>query len=605
MQAASLLVALALCEAAVAAGEEGKKADPALTSIFPLGSRPGSALAAVIRGENLEGARNVWFDCDHLKAKIQEIRTVDLNAAGKRPQASEGYAEPPKAKNGQEVHVLLEVDATAPPGAHSIRLVTPRGVTDELWFIVNAEPVVAETDQRNSTIAEAQPVAFPVVVTGKLGERGELDYYSFEVGEKQQLQFELVSFPFIGGNSVSDPQLILYQPTGSWFDPKRGVRLEVEDLWRPPPGEQPQTTSHRLPRVMRTFEKAGRYVVEVGTIDGMSGPDYSYQLRIVAINHANQKQERWGPLVALHEPSRVSWRKRTFTTPISDDALARLCARATGSAATSPSPLIAEKEPDDLADDAVRFPIPAVLSGTIGRPADVDRFQFEAKSGDRFAFEIETPYLPPPFFNPRLTIVGPGNQEIASNIFRSLGGDGDDWIKTPMAKTLVSVDKPGSYRLEIRDLTSRFGGEEYAYRVLVRRQIPHLGEVLVRALDHVNLPAGTTKRLNVITDLEEGFQGEVALTVENLPPGVSAYPGVTTDVEKNLIPMAKPGGEIHRERHFPRRYFATIVLMAASNAPSTQMPQAVRILARPIAGGKPGESLPVQQFLLAVMKAGS
>jgi len=580
MRSASVCVIAALCLTAKEPEITPAK-EPAVTSVFPLGGRQGSTLEAVVRGENLEGAYSAWFDCGQLGAEIKDFR----------PAGAESKV--------QEVRLQVAIASAAAPGAHILRLVTPRGVSGPLWFLVNTEPVIAEASQPHASIREAQAVSFPVVVNGKLAERGEVDYYSFEAAGGQALRFELAGLAL--SNDSSDPQLILYEPTGSWFDPDRGTRLEVADLSRPPPGEQPQITSHRLPRFTRLFERGGRFALEVGTTDGASGPDYSYQLRIVPVESGVAQPEPWGPLVAPHAPGPALWKRRSFTSPMDIEWLQRLETR--GAAASGKFPALApvrEQEPNARAAQALEFRPPGVLEGDLGSPGDADWFQFEAKAGDRLAFEIETPHLPPPFFNPRLTLYDSGGQHLAQSIFRHLGGDGDDWIKTPMPKTLFTFDKAGRYFLELRDLTSRFSGPDYAYRIVVRPQIPHVGQVAARGADRFNLNAGETRRLEVTAELEEGFRGEVALVFENLPPGVAVLPGLAAAAETALVPTVKRGGELHRERHLPERQVTTVLLSAAPDAPATRLPQGVLMSARPVAGGRVGAALPAQEILLSV-----
>ncbi len=40
-----------------------EKAPPALNSVFPLGGTQGSHFTASVRGDNLDAAYQVWFDC--------------------------------------------------------------------------------------------------------------------------------------------------------------------------------------------------------------------------------------------------------------------------------------------------------------------------------------------------------------------------------------------------------------------------------------------------------------------------------------------------------------------------------------------------------------
>ena len=59
---------------------------------------------------------------------------------------------------------------------------------------------------------------------------------------------------------------------------------------------------------------------------------------------------------------------------------------------------------------------------------------------------------------------------------------------------------------------------------------------------------------------------------------------------------------MHKERFFPPRHLATIVLAASRDAPATPMPQRIRLTARPIVDGKVGQALPVQEILLMICR---
>ena len=196
------------------------------------------------------------------------------------------------------------------------------------------------------------------------------------------------------------------------------------------------------------------------------------------------------------------------------------------------------------------------VEGAIQHPGDVDIFRFKAGSGQALAFEIETPETLPPFFSPHLIVVDGTGTELVSNIYREVAGVGDDWIKSIKAKTVYTFEQAGEYFLQIRDLTTRRAAPHFRYRVLVRPQVPHMGEVAVKTgrgevVDHINLRSGETRKLTVVTEPEEGFDGEIALTLENLPTGVQALAAATTTVNPRLLETGNGRGAMHKERFFP------------------------------------------------------
>ena len=128
--------------------------------------------------------------------------------------------------------------------------------------------------------------------------------------------------------------------------------------------------------------------------------------------------------------------------------------------------------------------LPAVIEGTIEHPGDLDSFRFKVDPGQKLAFEVETPDAKPPYFNPRLGVVDSQNKELFSNVERRLSmfnnnADPQVYLKAVEPKATYTFDKGGEYVLQIRDITSRYGNSSYRYRILVRPEIPHVGEITV------------------------------------------------------------------------------------------------------------------------------
>jgi hypothetical protein len=302
-----------------------EKAEPQVHSLFPLGGQPGTSIEVRIRGENLESVYGVWFDCDALAAEVRKIeKTVEevdvVQQAGTTAKDTKQF---------HHVVLKLHVDDKAAVGAHTLRLVSRHGLSNPLSLLVNPEPQIHESAQSINSPSSAQHIEFPVVVNGRLGRPGELDYYTFEVAEGEHLRFEVLTSTFTTATVAGDPQLILYEPTGSWFDPQRIKRLEVRDETGPGPGTHRWATSHFLPRLSRRFDRKGRYLAEVGTLEGQGGPDYSYQLRVIPVPARNSgTNHRRFPGESAHGTSPVAWQERDFSRRIDRDHLSRLWARA-------------------------------------------------------------------------------------------------------------------------------------------------------------------------------------------------------------------------------------------------------------------------------------
>ena len=602
--------------------------NPEIMSVFPMGGKPGTTVMAQVRGQVLEGAYAVWSSADGLRAEVTRVEEVDLNETYPLPGIEH------KNRPGQRVSLRLQIDSATPAGVHSLRLVSPRGVSNELDFHVSPEPAVFESSGLKPR--QPQTISLPVVVHGKINAPGQVDFYEFEVSEGQRLLVDLISSREAlanvrGGDRNLDltrfrPQVALYEVSGSWFDPNRTVRLAFDD--GATTDAVRELTSHDVPTSSLTyrFSRAGSYRVEVGSTYGTGGPDYAYQLRVAPAPDFRADRPA-GPLVYKEIPVPQEWRERTFTRRIEDDRLKALWARTVGAAyeeaateagrvtaegAEGPSlekpatkeearvttfTTLVETEPNDERSQARAISIPGLAEGIINRPGDPDFFQFEAKPDQSLAFEIETPEARPVRFNPRLEILDAEGREVLTNLYKKIKQkDSVTYVKALSPKTVHTFQRGGKYYLRVSDVTHRYGGPDYRYRVLVRPQVPHVGELEVDA-DRVNLVAGRSKKLTLTSEQEEGFSGEVAVVVEGLPPGVRILP-VGIDV-----PEPGPTAEesIKKESYVPNLRKASVLLLAESAALVTNLPTMVRVAARPIVGGELGPLLVVKEIPFMVV----
>jgi hypothetical protein len=175
---------------------------------------------------------------------------------------------------------------------------------------------------------------------------------------------------------------------------------------------------------------------------------------------------------------------------------------------------------------------------------------------------------------------------------------GDLILKQVMPKTIYPFPREGEYIMEIRDITHLYGDETFAYRVLLRQQVPHMGDIRVSE-EQINLMPGEATKVSVDTDQEEGFDGQIALTVEGLPEGVHA---VTATELQPKAPPAYNQGKV--ERFVPESQKATFLFVTDRAAAPTSKPVEASIVAQPVIKGKLGHPVVVKKILFTVAQAG-
>jgi hypothetical protein len=618
--------------------------EPELHTLAPLGGRVGSSLAVEVRGKFLDGAYAAWLSHDAFEVRVKSVEAVAP------PKAAGDAKDQPKDDGEYRVTLQIDIAPDAAPGPHPLRLVAPGGVSNRLYLQIHEDPVIAESSQPHQQPATAQPVAVPVVVNGTIGRHGELDYYSLEASGGQEVAFEVI-FTHETLAKGFRPQLRIYETAGSWLGSRQLTQLafhsEIVGEINLSPGEQgpPPGTTPINSGLKYRFGKAGRYLVEVAGERFQGKPEYAYQLRMVPAGVDYQgrlKDSEWG---------------RTFTRRISADRLETLWARtvtsnrptdpaAEGQSASGrPNPETAydnqqgkrpapipnrvthwtEAEPNDAPGRATDVALPALIQGTIDRPGDVDTFRFKLASAQRLAFEIETPGLSPPHFTPRVEIKDGAGRSMLTNLHRvkSTLSEGQWVVKDVEPKMIETFDLEGEYTIEVRDVTSRSGSRGCQYRLLVRPQIPHLGEFTVETLKRgtedrridplrINLTPGEAKALTITARIEEidaritdslgerAFDwgtGEMIIMAEGLPRGVKALPGTGI-----LKIKGKPRYEtLKKYNYLPDVLQAVLVFHAEDGAPAMTLPESVRITAQPLIGGRPGPSIPVAELPLIVV----
>ena len=615
----SIVLVLTAGELWAKESSENRKRNPKLLSMTPMGGPPGSSLELRVRGEDLEGIRSVWSDCDRLTAEVKAVKEIKLE---KTRFSRKTYAP------GQEVFLQVDIAEDAAPGAHSLRLLTDWGLSGPVTLVVSDGKVVQEQPEPHNAPESAQLLNLPANLNGRIGRNGEVDFYAFEVLENQELQFEvLVAGGILPDSPIHfrDPELILYQPSQGWFQGKaRRLETRVESTIFLLPVEG----GILRPRLRHRFSKPGRYLVAVGSLAQKGGPGHNYQLRIAPIgSSAPEGQDRWTRYRAAHDAPLLDWQERGFGREIQSSRRQQLRARGAGSPDGNPAatlsgedakkpgrsdagpggqspplvgyPSFVESEPDETPDLAAAISLPVILEGRIDAPGDLDHFRFALEAGQRVAFEIQTVDRMFPQLSPWLEVLDASGRTVCSNIYRSVENNSAYWQKFLQSKTIFTVEEGGEYILRLRDLTSRQGGKGFTYRVLVRPQVPHIGVVTLAGGDHINLVPGEARPLKLTLEREEGLDQMVTLHLENLPPGIQVLPTVVPEEKSG---KAKgPRNEVHRDRFFPRKQQVSLTLLAEGDAPKPLRPHPVKLTARVVAEGRPGQPFPLKDLFLTVV----
>ena len=547
-----------------------------------MGGNPGKELTVQVRGTALEGAYAARFDTDKLSAAIEHVEPIEPAADGEKAK----QAAPARK---YKAALRLRIQDSTEAGLYWMRLVTPNGLTDALRFRVNRDPVIEEVGTPHSDPQLAQRLdEFPVVVNATFSRKAEADYYEFAASAGERLRFEAYS-----GSAATDPVLTLFAPTGSWHNPARLTRLAYNDEPTHYPGRSNE------PRITYRFRDAGRYVLRVEPFKGGGGPDHVYQLRVVRPT-TDGETEKHRTRHFSEQAVPPLWEERSFARRLPPNTIDALWSRSSArpNEEVGGEISVANADTGSSNSEPVDVSLPAFIEGAVERPGDIDRVRFEAKRGDGIAIEIETPDAGPPDFVPYLKVVDEAGVEVFTNVRSMVHANGGFIMKTLEPKTVFDFLRDGRFTIEIRDLTTQRGDDRFAYRILIRPQVPHVGAVHIDE-DRLNLVAGEIHKLSIVTDQEEGFDGYIALAVDGLPEGVRVLPATEVKFLKVQQPRLSEGKV---ERYLAKNRTATLLLATDKGAPATRTPAHARILATPVRKGEMGRPIVVKELPVMVLQ---
>ena len=547
-----VLAATGMCAEPKKEPDKKKAPDPKISSIYPVSGQRGSTFETIIRGSNLADARAVIFEGSGAEARVISV-TSEPKAAGETT-----------AKDSLKAEVLLAPDSAV--GDHEFRVITPFGVSNKLPLRVSAERVL-------DAGGAAEPLKqFPVMINGRIPQPGSTGSYWIEVADGDTLTFDASSV-----SGVFDPSVILYQPTGSWFDPNRLNQVASNDEPLSFPGLS--TDAH----LVQHFAHGGKYRVSIKGFEGQGGPDCVYQLRIAP-----------GviPTPPLHPKVHESWEERQFTRAVA--ARVQELASRTGIDADNGSVEVYRAVPQGSKEIPV-MSVPGIVEGRLDRPGEAHVIHLKVDKPQDLAIEVETPEATLPRFNPVVRLIDPEGREIATDVYTKLNNNGLYMMKMIGAKTTFSLTATGEYTIQIHEITTNGAAPDFLYRVLVRPQVPHVGKFAVTE-DHINLPAGSSHPITVTIDREEGFKDYVTVAVEGLPEGVTALPAVEDHVEPPPLPN---GGRVERYVAKPQR--ASVMLVAADDAHLTDMPVRIKLVARVLRDEHILKPIAIKEMLIMVV----
>jgi hypothetical protein len=504
---------------------------PQLSRLHPLGGRAGTAIQVEILGSQLDTATRVEFDCAELVWK----QTL-LKEAGR-------------------VTGIIWIEPGAALGGHMLHVRTANGPSSSLLFNVGQYPAVVESDHRSVP-------SLPAEIYGRLDGAADTDLYWFPVKAGERWVFDLRAMEH---GSAVEARMILVDSNGDRiaFNDDRDHYNEnplLEHVFAEAGIFGVKIDQYRGPRGF-TFGKNNGYTLRISGLPVVRslyplGARRGSSVRLVIDGSALRNVER----VYLTELRRGEYARMTYpyTMPIrfrpdppratelpriegkvaskSDgrveavftippDAsmgLWRLWIAGPAGMAEGPKVEIGElpEFPETAVSGISKMPSSYVVNGRLSQPRERDVYRINGKAGQPIHVWTLSTQMDEPYLDTVLTLRNAAGKKLAEDDDVVAGWGG--LLGNPDSSLFYTPKEDGPLQLEVRDRLNR-GGPAFPYRLKVDQRRP--GFQLFTTPENFTVKARKTGTIKVHLVREAGFQGEVEIWAEGLPPDVPPLKG--------------------------------------------------------------------------------
>ncbi|HTU22747.1 MAG TPA: PPC domain-containing protein [Gemmataceae bacterium] len=519
---------------------------PRLMTVMPPGGQIGSSVEVTFTGTDLEEPEQLLFSHPGLKAEP---------LANPEPPAKPDPKQPrPRGRRGRGMgkpvvsRFKVTIANNVPLGIHDVRFVNKWGVSNPRAFVAGDLNEVLEKEPNND-VEQAQRVELNSTVNGAMANPTDVDYYVVAGKKGQRVVFSCLASSI---DSRFHAGLEIYDSKGRQLTAGRDYNDHdaVTDCTLPDDGNyyvrlfqftHTQGTAEYFYRLSIStapwIDAVFPCAVEPGkttsvTVYGRNLPGGKLDPSAIVGDCVLEKITA-NVTAPTNTDQRLAFNGQVTPKMAGLDGFEYRLRNASGSSnpfflGLARAPVVLDNGKNDTPETAQEVRVPCEVAGYIEKQRDRDWYTFTAKKGDVYNIEIFSDRLGAPTYmyfmlkdDKRDLKESDDNQDILSRKFYARTED-------PQAYRFV-VPADGKYQLMVSSrLADTLAEPRHFYRIRIAPPKPDFHLVALATGEY--RPAGTTilagsqQAFTVLAIRQDGFVGDITLSAEGLPAGVTAAP---------------------------------------------------------------------------------
>jgi len=427
-------------------------------------------------------------------------------------------AAPRKSRThvGTPFRFNVKVPHSQPTGVYEVRVATQQAVSSISHLLVTDFPVVTESVDDNDKPSTAQSVPLPAAVCGVCDRDEDVDCFRFSGISGQQITAQVYAqrvTECIHTMVVKHPVYHM-NPILTLLGPNGQVVAENDNFYG---GDS---------FLYCDLPEDGDYVIRIRDVRYAGSEKFSYCVEL----SERPFLKTMFPL-AVQSGESVDARPVGFGFPenpppvklTTDDRFVRYhTSEGPSNGVTllsSPHPQYVFGSGSDTIDSAQTIIMPCGISGRIADSDTSQYFRFDAKTGDRFVFEIEANRHGLPLDG--LLEVFDSNGKFLAEADDTAGSPYAGFWREKDPKLRFTAPADGKYYVAVRDSNGR-GGEHFVYYLRAESDRPDFD--LYGEYYYAMLAPGTRMLWFARINRLNGFDGPVQIGIDGLPKGVELTP---------------------------------------------------------------------------------